>query len=98
MSANAVGRLLVIDDTLNGRKYVDSIPQPKFVLSARDISPDNAPFFYQQDLASCHYARICKQSFPENDIQVLVGPGNSPDLDPHRTFMILFGLYEAFLQ
>lgn len=82
MSADAVGRLHVIDGTLNSRKYIDTILKPRLVPSIRDLFPNNVRFLYQQDSAPCHTARICKQWFTENNIALLGWPGNSPDLNP----------------
>ena len=37
---------------------------------------------FQQDGAPCHQAKMVKQWFRENGIEVLDWPGNSPDLNP----------------
>ncbi|KFM62309.1 Transposable element Tcb1 transposase, partial [Stegodyphus mimosarum] len=60
MSADGIGRLHVIDGTLNARKYIDTILEPKLLPSIRDLFPNNASFILQQDFAPCHTAKTSK--------------------------------------
>lgn len=43
MSGNAVGHIHVIHGRLSSKKYVDTYPQLKLLLSIRDHFPDNVP-------------------------------------------------------
>ena len=51
MSADGVGRIQETDDILNGKKYIEIVLEPKFILSIRDLFPNKAPFIFQQDSA-----------------------------------------------
>ncbi|KFM76885.1 Transposable element Tcb2 transposase, partial [Stegodyphus mimosarum] len=82
MSADGIGRLHVIDGTLNARKYIDTILEPKLLPSIRDLFPNNASFIFQKESAPCHTAKISKEWFPIKSIKLLSWPGNSPDLNP----------------
>ncbi|GFY12895.1 transposable element Tcb1 transposase [Trichonephila clavipes] len=54
MSAVGIGHLHIIDGTLNVIKYIDTILEPKFLPSIRDLFTNNASFIFQQDSAHCH--------------------------------------------
>jgi len=89
MAAGGVGRICIVEGTVNARKYIDSILAPKMLPSARALFPDdpenpnqNPDFVFQQDNAPCHIAQACQAWFQTNGIQVLPWPGNSPDLNP----------------
>ena len=86
MAAGGVGRICVLQGSINARKYIDKVLVPRLVPSARDLFlPDTAllddkpDYIFQQDNAPCHTAEVCKDWLHANGIQVLDWPGNSPD-------------------
>lgn len=82
MSRDAVGRLQVLEGTVNADKYIKDVLETKLLPSARDIFGDGEPFIFQQDGAPCHTAKKCIKWFKEKKVEVLEWPGNSPDLNP----------------
>ncbi|GFY04710.1 putative transposase like protein [Trichonephila clavipes] len=52
--ADDIGRLHIIDGTLNVIKYIDTILEPKLVSSIRDLFTSNASFNFQPDSSHCH--------------------------------------------
>lgn len=81
MSRSSVGRLQVIDGTLNAERYIKEILQPKLLPSARNMFRSRK-FVFQQDGAPCHTAKKCMNWFKTQKVKVLDWPGNSPDLNP----------------
>lgn len=82
MSRKAVGRIQVIDGTLNASRYIKEILEPKLLSSACDMFGQVSGFIFQQDGAPCHTAQLCKKWFMKSKVQLLTWPGNSPDLNP----------------
>ena len=82
MSRNSVGRLQVLNGTVNADKYIEEVLEPKLLPSARDIFGDGEPFIFQQDGAPCHTAKKCIAWCKKNKVELLDWPGNSPDLNP----------------
>jgi len=82
MSRNRVGRLQILEGTVNADKYINSVLEPKLLSSARDIFGEGGSFTFQQDGAPCHTARKCINWFHSHQIPLLQWPGNSPDLNP----------------
>jgi len=82
MAWSGVGQLQVIDGIMNSTKYVKDVLQPKLLPSARSLFGEGVPFVFQQDGAPCHTARICMKWLSDKGIEVLLWPGNSPDLNP----------------
>jgi len=82
MCMNGVGRIQVVDGTINANKYMSEILQPKRLPSARDLFGAANEYIFQQDGAPCYTAKKCKKWFTENNIEVLDWPGNGPDLNP----------------
>ncbi|GFT17604.1 transposable element Tcb1 transposase [Trichonephila clavipes] len=54
ISADGVGHLNIIDGTINVRKYIDTILEPKLLPPIRDLFTNNASFIFQQDSTPCH--------------------------------------------
>lgn len=83
MNRVGVGRIKVLEGSVNARKYITDVLESRLLQSASDIfGPDNHDFIFQQDSAPCHTAKICKDWFAEHGIEVMSWPGNSPDLNP----------------
>ena len=82
MSRMKVGRLQVLDGTVNADRYIKEVLEPKLLFSARDIFGEGQPFVFQQDGAPCHTAKKCLNWFKTKKIELLEWPGNSPDLNP----------------
>jgi transposase len=82
MSAVGVGRLAVIQGTVNAKRYIDEVLERKVLQSAKDLFGEGEDFTFQQDGAPCHTAKVCLKWFADHGIEVLEWPGNSPDLNP----------------
>ena len=81
MAWGAVGRLQIMEGTVNARKYVETVLERKLQQSAEGIFKVQHPEFVFQDDAPCRTAKLCKDWFQEHDISVMDWPGNSPDLN-----------------
>ena len=80
ISYYGVGRLVIVDGTLNAIKYTELLAENLFESSEyMGISND---FIFQQDNAPCHKAKHTMKFFSENQIKVLEWPAQSPDLNP----------------
>lgn len=82
MARDSVGRIQVLEGTVNADKYLKEVLQAKVLQSAQDIFGETATFIMQQDGAPCHKAKKCLTWFKDNKVQLLDWPGNSPDLNP----------------
>ncbi|GFU94928.1 DNA-binding protein SMUBP-2 [Trichonephila clavipes] len=51
VSEDDIGCLHIINGTMNARKYIDTILEPKLLPSVKDLFPNNAAFIFQQDSA-----------------------------------------------
>lgn len=69
-----------IGDRLNGQVYLDILDNV-MLPSVEQLFPNNN-FVYQQDNCPIHTARIVKQWFSMNNIELLPWPSCSPDLNP----------------
>ena len=82
MSADGTNSLYVIDGTLNTRKYhIQTIPEIKLLPSISDLLPSNDSFIFHQGSAPCHTAKISEEWFCKKSIELLLWPGNGPDLN-----------------
>jgi len=79
-------RIQVVDGTINAGKYIASILQPKMLPSARDLFGPGNGCIFKQDSATCHVAHKCMKWFSGNNVEILDWHGNSPDLNPIRTW------------
>lgn len=82
MSRSGVGRIHIVEGTLNAERYIKDILEPKLLTSARDLFGQRGDFVFQQDGAPCHTAKKCIKWFKDKGVKVLNWPGNSPDLNP----------------
>ena len=74
-----MGRLQVLEGTVNADKYIKDVLQTKLLPSACDIFGDGASFIFQQDGAPCHTAKKCLTWCRQNNVKLLEWLGNSPD-------------------
>lgn len=82
MSQDSVGRLQILNGSVNADKYIQEGLEPKVLPSAPDIFGDGMPYIFQQDGAPCHTAKKCIAWCKKNKVELLDWPGNSPDLNP----------------
>ncbi|GFU84804.1 transposable element Tcb1 transposase [Trichonephila clavipes] len=54
VTADGIGRLHIIDGTLDVIKYIDAILEPELLPSIINLLTNNASFIFQQDSAPCH--------------------------------------------
>lgn len=80
MSFRGTGYLTPLKGNLNGIKYID-ILENSAIPSAHLLGYGNN-FFFQDDGAPCHRARIVTEWKDENNMQSLEWPPQSPDLNP----------------
>lgn len=83
MSAQGVGRLHFIEDTVNAVKY-QNILETSLLPSISILKYQNA-YIFQQDGASCHTARTTKAWLDSKRIPTMEWPSSSPDLSPIET-------------
>lgn len=79
MAASGVGRLHIVDGMINATKYID-ILQKCMMPSAQRLFDDQ--FYYQDDNAPCHRAKLVNKWKSQNNIKTLDWPAQSPDLNP----------------
>ncbi|GFS61143.1 transposable element Tcb1 transposase [Trichonephila clavipes] len=82
ISSDGNGRFHVIAETLNVRKHISLILEPKLLPSTRDRFTNSASFSFQQDSAPCHILRQSKDWYCSEIIVLLSCPGNSPGINP----------------
>jgi len=58
MSRTKVGRLQVLDATVNADRYIKEVLEPRLLSSARDIFGEGQSFVFQQDGVPCHTAKM----------------------------------------
>lgn len=71
--------LILLENFLTGRSYVDQILAPVVVPYAAAIGPN---FVYMHDNARPHTSRIATEFLENSNIDVLPWPAQSPDLNP----------------
>ncbi|GFU84880.1 transposable element Tcb1 transposase [Trichonephila clavipes] len=54
VTAEGIGRLHIIDGTLNIMKFIATILETKRLLSNRDLLTNNASLIFQQNYAPCY--------------------------------------------
>lgn len=79
MSYYGLGVFSIFDGRLNSHRYVDILGNN--LLPSMDLLQQDEPFIFQQDNAPCHRAKLVKDWFQEQNIEVLSWPANSPDLN-----------------
>lgn len=84
MSSQGVGRLRMIDGTVNAQKY-KVILEEELLPSIEKLQLPGGEYYFQQDGASCHTAKLTTTWFQENHIPVIKWPSSSPDLSPIET-------------
>jgi len=92
MSRKGVGRIQVLEGTVNASRYIKEVLEPKMLPSTRDLFGGCGDYIFQQDAAPCHTARVCTKWFQEHSVQLLTWPGNSPDLNTIVQFKVLIEL------
>jgi hypothetical protein len=87
MAWGAIGRdyksdLVLIDGTLNGTNFVPLL-ESSGVFNDIESNFPNKSYFYQQDGAKCHTARVSASHFQRLSVPMLQNwPSRSPDLNP----------------
>jgi transposase len=79
MSAAGVGKLVVVDGTLDSDTYIQILKEA-MIPSAQALH--NGYMVFQQDNAPAHTSKKTKTFLQEHRIQVLPWPAKSPDLNP----------------
>ena len=70
--------LIVVQSNLNAQGYINQILQPEAVLFLQR----HGPAILMHDNARPHVARICRQFLNRNNVNVLLRPAASPDMNP----------------
>lgn len=79
MGANGVGKLVFIDGIMDRFSYVRILSE-NLAISAEKLEMDW--FTFQQDNDPKHTSKHARDYFNTNDIQVMLWPAQSPDLNP----------------
>lgn len=66
---------------LNSAAYIEVLENSR-IPSLDLLKPADSDFYFQQDGASCHTAKVVKAWFTEKNLNVLEWPARSPDLNP----------------
>ena len=80
-----VGRVHVIEGTLNTDGYLSEIINGRLLQQMTEWYPQGNGIF-QQDNAPCHVSKKAMKHFAEKKIQLLDWPPSSPDLNPIENF------------
>ena len=80
MSANAVGRLHIVQGMMNQHQYIRVLEQ-KLIPDLTKHFPDGGGIF-QHDSAPCHTAMSVTAFMKQKKIPVHSWPGNSTDINP----------------
>lgn len=84
MSSQGVGRLRIIDGTVNAEAY-RTILEHELLPSITHLQLPGGEYCFQQDGAPCHTAKKITTWFEDNNIPVIKWPSSSPDLSPIET-------------
>lgn len=80
ISIHGVGRLDVVEGTMNQDKYIEVIKK-KVIPDLKRLFPAKDGIF-QQDGAPCHTAKRVMKFMADQGVKVLPWAGNSPDMSP----------------
>ena len=78
-SKHGHSKLIRIDKTCKAQDYIDILKE-NLLPHIRNLLPNSG--FFQQDNCPIHKAKITKEFFEQNNMQVLEWPPISPDLNP----------------
>ena len=81
MGWNGVRKLIEVQGAMNSQQYCD-ILDDEVVESFEKLEVPEEKRVFQQDNDPKHTSKRASQWFEDNDIQVLVWPSQSPDLNP----------------
>jgi DDE superfamily endonuclease len=79
MTASGVGRLHVVDGTMNAEKYI-KVLENDMMPSAKNLF--SGSYFFQDDNAPCHRAKVVVNFKMISGVQTIDWPAQSPDLNP----------------
>ena len=81
MGWNGVGKLIEVQGAMDAQQYCD-ILDDGVVESFEKLEVPEEERIFQQDNDPKHTSKKASQWFEDNDIQVLVWPSQSPDINP----------------
>ena len=70
--------LIVVQGNFNAQGYINQILQPEAV----PFLQRHGPAILMHDNARSHVARICRQFLNRNNVNILLWPAMSPDMNP----------------
>lgn len=79
-SWNGLGPLIIVDGTMNAKKYLALLADIKDTLFQQ--FGDLNGLIYQQDNAPCHKAKVVMDWLKKENVPLLPWPAQSPDLSP----------------
>lgn len=81
-TAAGPGPILFYDGRLNAARYTTILDAVLPQFAGDQFGDQAADWYFQQDNAPCHRARLTAKWFEDNDITVIPWPPTSPDLNP----------------
>jgi len=81
MGWNGVGKLIEVQGAMDAQQYYD-ILDDRVVESFEKLEVPEKKRIFQQDNNPKHTSKKASQWFEDNDIQVLVWPSQSPNINP----------------
>ena len=81
MGWNGVGMLIEVEGKMDAIQYCEILDEG-MVESFEKLDMEEGKRYFQQDNDPKHTSRKAKQWFEDNDIEVLIWPAQSPDLNP----------------
>lgn len=82
MTAQGVGEVHLCEGRMNGARYIDMLEEVLEPSIVQFYNIDSEDYYFQQDNAPCHKARLVIRWFDENRVKLLDWPAQSPDLSP----------------
>src|SRR5277367_2836883 len=79
-SAKGVGHFKIMENTINQVEYLNVL-QNELTWTSNAHFPDNLPWYFQDDNATCHHAKMVTNWIHTQPFETLTWPPNSRDMN-----------------